>query len=76
MKAEIIKAIEAEIERRKCMEPQEQVDICYGLNRAKDVVSAMPEVSCSTCRHYGRGSHKCWYCRHYQGRMDCYEEKR
>lgn len=40
---EIIDKIEREIELRKTMpHNHEQVDICYGLNRAKDIVSAMP----------------------------------
>lgn len=41
---EIIDKIEKEIELRKnTPHNHEQVDICYGLNRAKDIVSAMPE---------------------------------
>lgn len=41
---EIINKIEREIELRKNMpHNHEQVDICYGLNRAKDIVSAMRE---------------------------------
>lgn len=41
---EIINKIEREIELRKNMpHNHEQVDICYGLNRAKDIVSAMSE---------------------------------
>ncbi len=41
---EIINKIEREIELRKNMPHNyEQADICYGLNRAKDIVSAMSE---------------------------------
>ena len=39
---EIIEKIEKEIETRKNMpHNNEQVDICYGLNRAKELVSSM-----------------------------------
>lgn len=41
---EIIRKIEKEIELRKNMPHNcEQVDICYGLNRAKDIVSTMSD---------------------------------
>lgn len=41
---EIIDKIEREIELRKNMpHNHEQVDICYGLHRAKDIVSTMSE---------------------------------
>ena len=47
---DIISKIEKEIEVRKNMpHPHEQVDICYGLNRAKELVSSVQGETVLCC---------------------------